>query len=442
MRVLVVFAIAFGFGCGSKTSGSSVDASGGGDGNSDGSGSSGGSVKLTITNPPGTPATFSYLVAFEDGDGAWTDAPAPTGTTYTLPVASSTYGVAFTCVAPAQRLVSLGLFATAEVPSLTITLPARCTDVAPATAKLTGTVSHTPGTGVLVVTAGGRTALVKANGTYSLDLPPGTYDVFVVQTALGTGGGAPTAILVERGVVMGTADQTEDLDFTAAAAPHLFAVTIPNPPTTGQITTDTTLTAAGPSTLDLITVASGGGGNGSGNPPTFQTASLAAAQMSPADAYAQQVSVTSNGATGTVTEFHRDAGRAHVPGAGAARRDAVVGPDHDAVPRGRADVERVRRRDRLRRRRAPELRRRRRGYVHALERGGVGDLRGRVAEVPDAGSVEADRLGRKLQLVAGTAVDGTVAAETSTAGAGDFTATTPKVGTTRSTASADFTATP
>src|SRR5690242_11104806 len=66
---------------------------GSGSGGSDG-GAAGTAITLALTRRPNTTATFSFLVAYQDGTGAWQLAPAPTGDVYTFDVTSPTWGVA------------------------------------------------------------------------------------------------------------------------------------------------------------------------------------------------------------------------------------------------------------------------------------------------------------------------------------------------------------
>src|SRR5437016_733700 len=80
--------------CGGGNSGT-TDSGTGGDAPPGDSGSS--SVRLTLTNHPTNAAMFEFIVAYQDGTGAWTAAPAPSGDTYTLPITSSKYGYAWTC---------------------------------------------------------------------------------------------------------------------------------------------------------------------------------------------------------------------------------------------------------------------------------------------------------------------------------------------------------
>ncbi len=71
----------------------------------------------TLVNQPTAPADFSFVVAFEDGDSAWSLAPAPAGDVYTLPISSDHYGVGYTCISDdGVRSVTLGLFTVGTSP--------------------------------------------------------------------------------------------------------------------------------------------------------------------------------------------------------------------------------------------------------------------------------------------------------------------------------------
>src|SRR6266496_3413401 len=97
MRACLACLLAVAVGCGDDSS-TNPDGSMGGDG----SGSQGQTVTLTLTNRPNDAAMFTFIVAYQDGSGPWTVAPAPSGDTYSLPVASSSYSVAWTCVGTAM----------------------------------------------------------------------------------------------------------------------------------------------------------------------------------------------------------------------------------------------------------------------------------------------------------------------------------------------------
>lgn len=311
MRALLASAIVMALvACGSSHSATSTDAPGtgtdgaGSDGNGGGGGDGSGgpaTVKLTLTDRPTNAAMFSFLVAYQDGSGPWTLAPAPSGDTYTLPIHSPVYSVAWTCIATTGgggtggatqlRQVSLASFAVAERSSLTMTIPPRCTDRISRVA-LTGNITGTNG-GFYLVTAGDRTVFA-ANGAYSMELPPGTYDVFAVRA--GPGSGAGDLVADEAAVVRGvsvTAATAQDIDFTTAQATQSFPVTVENA-ATARVTTTTTLYTANGSSPTLVTDSTS----------PWETEALAAAQGASGDVYLQAVQVgDGGGATETVESW-------------------------------------------------------------------------------------------------------------------------------------------
>src|SRR3954468_10235373 len=91
-------------GCSHKSPGSDDDDDvtgdgGTGDDDDGGHGQNPHTVTLVMHHQPANPAQFAYLVAYQDGSGPWTLAPAPAGETYTLPIFSPVYAVAWTCIA-------------------------------------------------------------------------------------------------------------------------------------------------------------------------------------------------------------------------------------------------------------------------------------------------------------------------------------------------------
>src|SRR4051812_38425480 len=106
--------------CGSNPTNSTPDSNSEGQDAPDGTPTT---ITVTLRNRPDTPASFSFLVAYQDGTGAWQLAPAPTGDVYTFTVSSGIYGVGWTCVTgPATasvREVHRSYFAVAERASFT-----------------------------------------------------------------------------------------------------------------------------------------------------------------------------------------------------------------------------------------------------------------------------------------------------------------------------------
>lgn len=438
--------------CGSSHSATSTDAPGSGgdsgasDGNGGGGDGSGGpaTVKLTLTDRPSNAAMFSFLVAYQDGSGPWTLAPAPSGDTYSLPIHSPVYSVAWTCIATAAgggtggatqlRQVSLASFAVAERSSLTMTIPPRCTDRISRVA-LTGNLTGTNG-GFYLVTAGDRTVFA-ANGAYSMELPPGTYDVFALRAGPGSGAGALVVdqAAVVRGVAI-TAATTQDLDFTTAEATQSFPVTVQNA-ATARVQATTTLYTANGSSPTLVTTSTA----------PLQTEALAAAQGASGDVYLQAVQVADGGGTETVESW------TGVPAAQDVTPPAAQGGATSTVPTSTP---------------YPEVMTTWAAYSGATGYAwiatqplGAQQCGGQNAcavvwsallspgvtgaspafEMPDLSALAGWR--SELQLVPGSAVNGRLDAFTSSAGASDFPPVTPAAsGTQRTTAEGRWTVTP
>src|SRR3569623_1246379 len=221
MRFAFAFVCILATACGSNSKGPSdgmpadgSDPNNGGSGDGGGSNTGGTTIHVTLTNHPTNAAMFKFLVAFQDGSGAWKLAGAPSGDTYSFNVNSPSWGVVWTCsgtspVSPtALRQVTEAHFAVAERTSLTMDVPPRCTDTA-ATVALTGTVSNRSGGGGWVVFFGDKAGLVNPQtGAYRVEATPGTADLVLLHaqsTGNTTGNGADftaTAALVDRGVTV------------------------------------------------------------------------------------------------------------------------------------------------------------------------------------------------------------------------------------------------
>lgn len=285
--------------CGSNSKGNGSDAAtgdgtnGGGDSGGNGDGTSGGgtTIHVTLTNHPTNASMFKFLVAFQDGSGAWKLASAPSGDTYSFNVNSPSWGVVWTCNAGQVRAVTEVHFAVSERTSLTMNVPAGCTDNAPATVALSGTVSNRGGGGIWLVDFGGTAGFVNPQtGGYKLAVAPGTADV-VLRHLQGTGNAndfTTTEALVDRAVTVNAAT-THDLDASTVLATQSFNVNIALT-TTGRALATTLLYSAGGSTPTMDRL----GAN-------FESDALAATQGVTGDVYDQQIAVTANGQTAIVT---------------------------------------------------------------------------------------------------------------------------------------------
>jgi hypothetical protein len=311
MRLVVILVSVLAIACGSHSNGA-IDAPGngagdsgnpGGDGNTggDGNGGGGATISVTLTNRPTNAAMFTFVVAVQDGAGAWALAPAPSGDTYTFHVNSPSWGVAWTCIGNAAigtggggqiRQVAEAHFAVSERTSLTMDVPPRCTDNAPATVALTGTVSNRSGGGLWVVDFGGRTGFVNPNtGGYRVEALPGTHDVILrhLENPSGVGGDfATTETVVDRAVTV-TGATTHDIDASAVIATQAFAVNILLSNSARAVATTLLYSAGGTDpTLDRLS-------------QNFESDALDPSQGLSGDVYDQQIAVSANGQTAIVT---------------------------------------------------------------------------------------------------------------------------------------------
>jgi len=310
MRFVLALVSVLAIACGSSSKGGS-DAPGGGDGSvgrdgpdlDTGGGSGGGTaISVTLNNRPTNAGMFTFVVAYQDGSSAWQLAGAPTNDTYTFNVNSPSWGVAWTCIGNAAgptsglgeiRQVTEVHFAVAERTSVTMDVPPRCTDRAPATVALTGLVTNrTNGGGLWLVDFGGQTGIVNQNtGGYRVEALPGTHDVVLrhLQAVGGNAGDfATTETVVDRAVAV-TGATMHNIDASAATATQSFAVNI-LAPGNGRAAASTILYSAGgtTSTMDRLS-------------QNFESDALAQGQAVNGDVYDQQMSVAASGQTAIVT---------------------------------------------------------------------------------------------------------------------------------------------
>jgi hypothetical protein len=290
MRACLACLLALAAACGDDGGGNNPD----GGGSGDGSGSQGQTVTLTLTNRPDNAAMFTFVVAYQDGTGPWTVAPAPSGDTYSFQIASPTYTVAWTCVAnlvlPQQmvsaRQVVFARFATSERTSLTMAVPPRCTDKVTPVAVM-GNVTNLSGGGNFLVAVGVRLGIVNpSTGNYRVEAIPGMHDLLVLrtQTGLMTGDRVIDRVAIVRGLNI-TAAMTQNVDFSTSQPTQAFPVTFN---VTGRLNATTTLHTANDATnADIVDLS---------NAP-FETRALAAAQAMAGDVYDQAMVVSANGQT-------------------------------------------------------------------------------------------------------------------------------------------------
>lgn len=298
---VALFALAIGCGGHGNSSADAPTGDGTGNGDSilpfDGPNGGGTQIHLTLNNRPNTAATYSFLVAYQDGSGPWQLAGAPSGDTYTFSVNSPSYAVAWTCNATitgnggsaSVRVVNEAAFAVSERTSLTFDVPARCTDRAPMNVALQGTVSNRQG-GLYAVNFGGNTGIVGTQG-YRVETPNGTHDAVLRHFAFASGTTQDVVIdetVVDRGVtVSGTTNHS--MDASLAVATQAFNVDV-TPPQNGRAQASTILYTAGGTTVTLVRQGQ-----------NFSTESLDPTQMMTGDVYDQQILVAAAGQTAIVT---------------------------------------------------------------------------------------------------------------------------------------------
>lgn len=252
-------------------------------------------ITLTLNNRPMNAAKYSFFVAYQDGSAQWAAAPAPSGDTYTFEVSAPSYGIAFGCIANVSstsstqlRAVTTAHFAILERTELAFDVPARCSDRAPDTVTLGGTVTNRP-FGYYVVQYGDRQAFVSSqSGNFSLQTPPGTHDLIVARAvSQGNGNYYVDEALVIRDLAV-TASTTRTLDFGAAQETEAYPVDVNV--ADARVLATTTLYTANGTTLGLVR-------------ETFsdRTESLASSQMRASDVYDQAITVSIPGRSITVT---------------------------------------------------------------------------------------------------------------------------------------------
>jgi hypothetical protein len=264
----------------------------------DGATGGGTTVHVTLTNRPDHPGATSFIVAYQDGSGPWQLAGAPSGDTYALPINSPSWGVAWTCVAQVNgqngptslRQVTEAHFAVSERTELTMDVPPRCTDRAPQTVALTGTVQNRSG-GFYVVNFGDRSSIVgNTSGTFHIETPPGTHDLVLrhLQFHGSSNDYEIVETVVERAVAV-TGPTTHDLDASESVATQAFNVDAPTSFTT-RVQATTLLYSAGGTTATMNRLGQ-----------NFESVALDPAQGDAGDVYDQQILVAGNGETAIVT---------------------------------------------------------------------------------------------------------------------------------------------
>jgi hypothetical protein len=290
--------------CACGNSGSSgADAAGGGDdGETTGDALSAGphTIELTLNNRPNTAATYSFIVAYQDGSAEWKLAPTPSGDKYSFEVTAPSYGVMYACMGIGStpnggftqtRAVNLAYFAVGERTSITLDVPQRCSDRAQNTVTLSGSVTNRTNSGAYVVQYGTRQAQVGTiSGLFSMQAPLGTRDLFVYHVVPEGNGDfrIDDVVTVRDLAVAGPTSKT--IDFSAAQEPDVYDVTVNVSAMNTRVVASTTLYTAN-GTQGSITRETG----------NWESDALPSALRSPTDVYDQSISVLTQGHGSTIT---------------------------------------------------------------------------------------------------------------------------------------------
>jgi hypothetical protein len=401
---------------------------------------------VTLHDQPTATSTFSFLAAYEDGNGVWQLAPAPTNDTYTFDVSSSAWAFAWTCVTAgaATREVSWYGFTTAEATSLALTIPAACTDATPTAVALDGSISNPPVGGSLPIGWAGVTSDATTgigSTTYALDVVPATHDLVVGHAGASVGGAVVIdTAAIERAVAASGATTTSNVDWSTAQTTQSATVSVTA--TAGDtVATSTTLYTSG-GTVYTMTSQTG--------TTNLSSTGLAGSMSNANDVYAQQIEVTSNtsGAVAIAQDWVAAVANQSYSAPAALAGAASTVPATLPYPRVKTGWT---------------------AYTHAIGYDwtasqaltgtacgtGGGDCTvawsaavspayvagSPMLEMPDLSALSG--WDAQLQLHTGTEVTGTVRAMTSSAGSGDFPAVSPAAsGTQRTFAQASWTVTP
>lgn len=418
----------------------------GGDGDGVGSNPGGTAISFTLNDLPSDPSLFSFVAAYQDGDGPWMPAPTPVTDQYSFTVTSPTWGFAYTCESTitttgtntqSERDVVTYRFAVAEHAGFTATLPPRCTDQN-MNFTLSGTVQNRKTTGAYIVHYNGRTSqVVAATGAYSLQTPMATADLIVVHATDGGNKGDLIAdsVFVQRAFPV-TATTTQNINGNTFTATTQAGVTV-NGTVVREVAATVLYTMSG-TTADLVHMTKA----------PLKTESLGAAQVAATDVYEQEItvsttagqSVTTTNATATPAAetytMPAALGAATVTSAGSTPYPRLT-TSWSAYP-GAVGYTLVETQSSTTAAACNGLAPCVMIWTAALGPGAAGTSP--TYTMPDLSGIAG--WNTDLQLVAGTSVNGTVTAVTSSAGATDYPVGIPAAGTTRVFASAEYSVTP
>lgn len=179
-------------------------------------------ITLSVPDHPIDPAPNQFVVAFQDGDGPWTRAPAPVGDDYTIPIEADRYGVLVACSGLWQRqgpgsIVQIEYFTKAETTHVEIALTA-CGDPR-MMGSVGGTVSNAGSNNLVVVAVDDFLKTDSLGGAYSLAAPLGTRDILAHKN----GAYQIDRMLIHRDLQV-TGNQQLNIDFSTSVATEQHTV--------------------------------------------------------------------------------------------------------------------------------------------------------------------------------------------------------------------------
>jgi len=223
------------------------------------------------------------FAAYQDGDGAWQSFAGGVGANFTFAVTGERYGVAYGCLNVAND--NIGITVIQATVAETTRVTAGCgglSTAAPVT--IMGTIAGLSSTQTAQVDIGGKSAAPTAAApTFSISLPPGTFDLFARRMTA-----APVwDRMIRRNGVTVTMGATFNLDFaTDGFAPETHTITFQ-----GVSATETT------GVLVIFRNTLGGSPFGLGSPAAGSFFAIPATQLRTGD-YHSIVASASDPATG------------------------------------------------------------------------------------------------------------------------------------------------
>jgi hypothetical protein len=208
-------------GCGSSSSPGAPDAPGvPGDGASPPAGNVTVKVFPDGVSSPGRVTANADLVAFQDGDGDWTQATG-TGGVYAIPVASDRYAVAVGCRGAGTEIYYQSL---AEAGTLAVN---GCFEVKPIVDVAVSVTGLAPGASAPLVFIGDADVSTSVGAPTTARVEKGLEDIFI---------GFPSQFVYRAPAIDVEADQALTIDLSQALPPEVFPITLADPANaTGQL---------------------------------------------------------------------------------------------------------------------------------------------------------------------------------------------------------------